>query len=114
LCVKKHEEDKRPQVITKVEENVIKETSPSKSFDTQAIAEAKEPNEYETVEKNINLSFKIPKGKVSDIFRIVNLIQMQFESVYIDIKATDGSMSKQDYQNKIIEALQQLNIEIDK
>ena len=114
LCVKKHEEDKRPQVIIKVEENVIKETSPSKSFDTQAIAETKELNEYETVEKNINLSFKIPKGKVSDIFRIVNLIQMQFESVYIDIKATDGSMSKQDYQNKIIEALQQLNIEIDK
>ncbi|WP_448589007.1 ATP-binding protein [Thermodesulfobium sp.] len=114
LCVKKHEEDKRPQVIIKVEENVIKETSPSKSFDTQAIAETKELNEYETVEKNINLSFKIPKGKVSDIFRIVNLIQTQFESVYIDIKATDGSMSKQDYQNKIIEALQQLNIEIDK
>jgi hypothetical protein len=114
LCTKKYEEDKHPQVTIKTEENVVKGSNASGSLDIQAVVEPKEPNEYEIAEKSINLSFKIPKGKASDIFRIVNLIQTQFESVHIDIKATDGSMSKQDYQNKIIEALQQLNIEIDK
>ena len=112
LCIKGDEKQEHLQVTTKTEENVARGSDAGVSPGTHIVAEPHEPNEYETTEKSINLSFKIPKGKVSDIFRIVNLIQTQFESVHIDIKATGGSISKQDYQNKIIEALQQLNIEL--
>jgi len=62
----------------------------------------------------VNLpTVKIPKGKVSDISRIINYLQTQFESISVKINATDGKISKQDYENKVKEALRQLGINVE-
>ncbi len=58
----------------------------------------------------IKLKFEIPKGKVSDTLRMLHFIQNSFNKIEITIEAEEGNISIQDYQNKIIEALAQLNI----
>ncbi|MCR4416749.1 MAG: DUF499 domain-containing protein [Ignavibacteria bacterium] len=63
--------------------------------------------------KNVHLTFIIPKGKTSDVMRIVNYLQQKFEKIEISIKAQEGEISKQDYENKIKEALRQLGIDMD-
>jgi len=57
---------------------------------------------------------KIPKGKVSQILGLLNYIQSKFDDVEIKIVAQEGSIDKDDYENKIKEALKQLGIDLDK
>lgn len=61
----------------------------------------------------IHLPIEIPKGKVSDFSRILNFLQQQFDILRVDIKASNGKISKQDYENKVKEAFRQLGITTD-
>jgi len=63
------------------------------------------------VRRVVQLKFQIPKGKVSGIMGMMNLLQSKFGTLEIEIKATDGEISKQDYEDKIEETLRQLEIE---
>ncbi|MEM5793096.1 MAG: DUF499 domain-containing protein [Candidatus Aenigmatarchaeota archaeon] len=56
---------------------------------------------------------KIPKGRVSQILGLLNYIQSKFDDVEIKIVAQEGSIEKEDYENKIKEALKQLGINIE-
>ena len=58
-----------------------------------------------------NVRFKVPRGKISNIMGIMNLLQSKFENLEIEIVATDGSISDQDYEDKIMEAFRQLGID---
>jgi len=44
---------------------------------------------------------------------VLNYLQTKFDTLRLDITAIDGSMTKQDYENKIAEAFEQAGIEID-
>jgi len=66
----------------------------------------------ETISKLQLPVIKIPKGKVSDISRLLNYIQTKFENIEIRIVAEEGEIEKEDYENKIKEALRQLGIDI--
>jgi hypothetical protein len=44
---------------------------------------------------------------------VLNLLQQRFGSIHLEIKAHRGSISQDDYVNKIEETLRQLGIEID-
>jgi hypothetical protein len=61
----------------------------------------------------IQIKFKIPRGKVASIMGVMNLLQSKFENLEIELIATDGSISEQDYDDKIIEAFRQLGITLD-
>lgn len=63
--------------------------------------------------ERVPLSFNIPKGKVSDVTRIITFLQTYFESVHIKIDAKDGKIPAYDYDNKVLEALRQLGIEVE-
>jgi hypothetical protein len=43
----------------------------------------------------------------------MNFLQTKFQSLEIEIKATDGHISEDDYTNKIKEALLQLGIDLE-
>src|SRR5579885_247163 len=62
--------------------------------------------------KEIQLRFRVPKGKVSSIMGIMNLLQSKFETLEIELKAMDGAISEQDYDDKIKETFRQLGIEL--
>ena len=59
----------------------------------------------------VQLSFQIPNGKVSSIMGMMDLLQSKFGILRIEISATDGEISEQDYEDKIEETLRQLGIE---
>ncbi len=63
--------------------------------------------------KELNLRFNLPKGKASEILRTINYIQQKFNKTEISIRALDGTLSEQDYENKILEALRQLGINLE-
>jgi len=72
------------------------------------------PSEVSTkLLKELELKFRIPRGKISQLMGVMHFLQSKFQSLEMEIRAKDGSMSEDEYSNKIKEALQQLGIEID-
>jgi len=59
----------------------------------------------------IGLNFTVPKGKIADIARILNFLHQKFDLINIDLKAEEGEISEQDYENKVKEAFLQLKID---
>ena len=62
---------------------------------------------------NVHLRFRVPKGKVSNIMGVMNLLQSKFDTLEIGLTARDGAISEQDYEEKIEEAFTQLGIKVE-
>ena len=60
---------------------------------------------------SVHLKFTIPKGKVAGLMGVMNLLQLNFDNLQIELLATEGQMSDQDYEDKIKEAFVQLGID---
>lgn len=60
------------------------------------------------VRENLDETIKIPKGKVSDLMMFLNFIQTKFDDVEIEIKASKGSVTEEEYNNRIMEAIRQI------
>ncbi len=58
---------------------------------------------------HINYEFDVPRGKVSDIMRIMGLLEKKFDKLHIKISANEGHISYQDLSN-LKEALKQIGI----
>jgi predicted AAA+ superfamily ATPase len=65
------------------------------------------------VRNKVELKFKVPIGRVSQIMGLMNYLQSKFKNLEIDIRAEEGSISEDDYSNKIREALRQLGINLE-
>ncbi|MCX8126777.1 MAG: AAA family ATPase, partial [Dehalococcoidia bacterium] len=61
----------------------------------------------------VHLKFQVPKGKVSQIMGVMNLLQSKFGNVEIEIIATNGQISEQDYEDKIRETFRQLGVDVE-
>lgn len=44
---------------------------------------------------------------------VMNLLQSKFDNLEIEVIASDGEISEQDYEGKIKEAFRQLGVDID-
>ena len=65
----------------------------------------------ENIRRNITLRFRIPKGKISNIMGIMNLLQSKFNVMEVSISAQDGSISEQDIEDKIGETFRQIGVD---
>jgi hypothetical protein len=90
-----------PEQQNKIEKEIIKKENELKS----------KLSEY----YSINLVLNIPKGKFSNVKRVIDFIQTKFKNVIVkvEIKAEEGSISKSEYEDKIREALNQAEISIE-
>ena len=61
----------------------------------------------------VRIRFEVPKGKVSSIMGVMNMLQSKFDSLEVEIVTTNGEISERDYEDKIMEAFRQLGIEVD-
>jgi predicted AAA+ superfamily ATPase len=63
---------------------------------------------------SVYLELNIPMGKFSDLKKMIDLIQTKFKQVFVkvEISAREGSISKSEYEDKILEAIRQAGIEI--
>ncbi|MBC7362513.1 MAG: ATP-binding protein [Candidatus Aminicenantes bacterium] len=64
--------------------------------------------------KKIQLRLEIPRGRLSDVARVVNYINTKFNNCHIEIslRAEGGEISKSEYEDKVKEALHQAAINI--
>lgn len=67
----------------------------------------------EKIREKVRLNFQVPRGRISDIMGLMNLLQNKFQNLEIDITATQGSISEQDYEDKIKETFRQLGIDFE-
>jgi predicted AAA+ superfamily ATPase len=63
---------------------------------------------------DIHLAFQVPQGKVSGILGIMNFLQQKYENLEIEIRATGGEMSPDDFENKIDESFNQNGVKLKK
>ncbi|AJC73038.1 ATPase AAA [Pseudothermotoga hypogea DSM 11164 = NBRC 106472] len=91
---------------------VQKETDQRISED---VAELKQEKKPERAYKSVHLKLNVPFGKVSEVVRTINYLQSRFSSInlQIDVKATGGSLDKDEYENRVKEALMQSNVKIE-
>ena len=68
------------------------------------------PNKQD--KKELRLEFEVPRGKASDLLSIFRFLQSKFNLIRIELKASDGTISKEEYEDKIKEGLRQLGIEL--
>lgn len=68
---------------------------------------------YTKAREKIQLRFSVPKGKVSSIMGVINLLQTKFETLQIELSAANGNMPEQEYEDKIKETFRQMGIEIE-
>jgi len=100
-----------------------KEEKISTPPETETSKETHDIDKYKTREKKqeslvktrneIQLRFKVPKGKIANIMGVMNLLQSKFETLEIELIANEGAITEQDYEDKIKEAFRQLGIELD-
>ena len=62
--------------------------------------------------QRLRLQFTVPKGKVSGLMGVMNLLQHKFNRLEVVLTAEEGEISVQDYEDKIKEAFRQLGIEV--
>lgn len=60
----------------------------------------------------LSLTFALPKGKVSGLLGIMNLLQNKFTNLEITINANNGEISQQEYEDTIKEAFIQMGVEL--
>lgn len=111
ICRKQKEErDKIPPYPSgeSGEKPTIDEGSKEKEGDTSVT-----PTTEQHVREMVYLKFKIPKGRVYDILRTMNLLQSKFNTLEIELTAKDGSISEQAYENTVKETFRQLNIDVE-
>ena len=113
------------EVIIKEELCIIKEELPANAFSRTdieggpTVGEKAPPVQESGTERQkayrnqIRLKFTLPKGKVSGIMGVVNLLQANFSRLTIEISAEDGKISEQDYEDKVKETFRQLSLDFE-
>jgi hypothetical protein len=96
-----------------VEEPQVSKGGPKPAPPTPPTPPPPEPG-VETI-SNISLKLKVPVGQISTIVRVATFLIQKFKNcdVKISIEARDGSIRTSEYEDKILEALKQANIEIE-
>jgi hypothetical protein len=61
----------------------------------------------------VTLKIEVPQGKVSQILGMIHYLQSKFEKIELTISAKEGSITEEEYENKINETLRQLGIDRD-
>lgn len=104
LCQEQMKKEERPEV------QLYPEPKPEIPLE---IGEKKDESGFQVKSRDkVQLHFGVPKGKVSGIMGVMNLLQSKFETLKIELIARDGTISEQDYEDKIEEAFRQLGIEL--
>lgn len=62
--------------------------------------------------QRLRLRFAVPKGKVSGLMGLMNLLQSKFSHMEVLLTTDQGQISDQDYEDKVRETFRQLGIDV--
>ncbi|MCS7202730.1 MAG: DUF499 domain-containing protein [Dictyoglomus sp.] len=94
----------------------IKKEDIKMSQETRIITEEAEklPNSHQqNYRESVKLKFEIPEGKTSGIIGVIRFLREKFNKVEIEIKATQGKITQNEYEKNIKEAFSQLEIDVE-
>jgi len=63
--------------------------------------------------QQLTLNFIVPKGKVSNLMGVLNYLQSKYGRLEIALHLDQGSLTEQEYEDKVKEAFRQMGIDID-
>ncbi len=109
ICREQREKDER------LEEGKTTFTQPANQSALIAESIEKGATDVSTEDYRENLLFRfiIPRGKVTDIMRIMNYLQTKFGTIEIELIATEGKISNREIEEKVKEAFRQMGIEVE-
>ena len=108
ICIAQQEEQEEQASESEDGESADSEGG---SGDGTTIEEEEKDDEQSDARTRVRLQFTVPQGQLSSLMGMMNLLQRDFSTLQIELIATDGEMSEQDYEDKIKEALDQLGID---
>jgi len=116
ICKKQTQKETYPEIEKTVAYNTVGESKTTQatpqSTTQQRFYETSElQQERKDLIKKLRLKFTLPRGRASDILKVINIISMNFNEVSITLQAEKNGISKKDYEDKIKEALTQIGIE---
>ncbi|ADC90220.1 ATPase (AAA+ superfamily)-like protein [Thermocrinis albus DSM 14484] len=105
--------EKTPKEITQNENKAVIKAPSSSLYEKQTTLEREEPADKNTFSE-ITLELVVPVGQISTIAKIINYLKDKFQknNVEVTLHASDGKITKEDYEDKVIEALKQAGIKI--
>ena len=89
----------------------IKETGTAVTGATPAKITGVQPARGRRLQR-LRLEFTVPKGKVSGLMGVMNLLQHKFDRLDVVLAVGEGVISEQEYEDKTLEAFRQLGIEV--
>jgi len=101
ICI---EQKKKPETESSTQPTTGPQETPTGEKDKPT-----EPPKQLALEQ-LSLNFILPKGKVSSLMGILTYLQTKYENLEFDISASNGKLTKQEYEDKIEEALRQIGI----
>ena len=107
ICLAQQEEQAKQELDTG--EDKSDDTQGENDDDTRVEEEGADDTQP-NARQNVRLKFTVPQGQVSSLSQMMNLLQLSFSTLQIELIATDGEMSEQDYEDKIKETLDQLGV----
>ena len=110
--------DKNCMVLkTKLELSQQTDKLETKGLDLESKGSGPSPNiplSTTTEIQEIQISIDVPRGQVSQIMGLMNFLQQKYQSLNLQIRATDGTMSDEELADHVKETLKQLGINPEK
>ncbi len=113
ICREQKKKEERPETLSATAKGQSPKSSEQDSFISEKLVQGSKGVSGEGFRENLLFRFIVPRGKVADIMRVLNYLQSKFNTLEIELIATEGKISNQDIEDKIREAFRQLGIEIE-
>ena len=102
------------QKKSQIEQHMPTETyEPTQERPEPIITGASEPVFDSSDLSHLSISFRLKEGKVSEILRVLTFLQTKFSNIILTLKADKGTITSQEYEEKIKETFNQLGIDIE-
>jgi len=107
------------QITEKAAEETVNTFSEGKSSEykpvlpipgtTPDVAPRPESNKFQ----QLTFDFVVPKGKVSNLMGVLNYLQSKYGQIHMHLNVDQGSLTEQEYEDKVKEAFRQMGINIE-
>ena len=104
------------EIRTKVEDRLSLDQRKKLSEEIEKIREELKVKPKAGMYKIIELGLEVPSGRMSDVARITSYLRGKFNqvSVKMELSAKDGEITTSEYEDKIMEALRQAGVRIER
>jgi hypothetical protein len=101
---KEETERKEAEKVEKIKKEIVKETKEAK------VEEGPARKKY----RSLYLRLQIPLGKFSDVVKLQQYLGQKFSNIQIElsIKASEGEITEQEYEDRVIEAINQAKVKL--